>query len=342
MRKNFVTLFNSSYLSRGITLYRSLLSSTANFHLYIIAFDDFTFKYLSEANLPNMTVVSLRDFEDPELIRIKSTRSATEYCWTCTPSTISYCIHTFQLDHCIYLDADMFFYADPQPLYDEWGGRSVLITSHRFSAEHDQGALNGKYCVQYVGFKNDGDGMAALKWWRDACIEWCYDRMEDGKFGDQKYLDDWTVRFKNVCDLEYPGGGVAPWNVQRYELERINGKWQGREISNGRKFDLIFFHFHSLKFYTDHTVALASGYNLDGKGVRTLYFDYVSALMRTGSELQIKLPGTNVHGARTVAPFKPLRQMDELKNRLKLLLGRGRSFSREERNLYYIEDIVKA
>ena len=40
MKMNFVTLFNSNYLSRGITMYNSLLATNSDFHLYIVAFDD--------------------------------------------------------------------------------------------------------------------------------------------------------------------------------------------------------------------------------------------------------------------------------------------------------------
>ena len=46
--------------------------------------------------------------------------------------------------------------------------------------------------LSVLTFKNDTNGMKALQWWRDRCIAWCYRRMEDGKMGDQKYLDDWT------------------------------------------------------------------------------------------------------------------------------------------------------
>ena len=33
------------------------------------------------------------------------------------------------------------------------------------------------------------EGIAALRWWRERCIEWCYDCVEGDRFADQRYLD---------------------------------------------------------------------------------------------------------------------------------------------------------
>ncbi len=245
MKLNFCTLFNSNYLTRGLAMYDSLAVHCPQFHLFIFTFDDKAADILKTLNLPDITVITLAEFEDEELLAIKPDRSPVEYCWTCTPSTILYCIQKFDLDHCTYIDADLLFYSNPDVLIREMGEKSVLIIDHRYTPEYDQTATSGKYCVQFMCFKNNEDGLHVLRWWRNACNEWCYARFEDGKFGDQKYLDDWPVRFTCVHELENIGGGVAPWNMQQYEFH--HGKRSiNLSFQQGVQLPLVFYHFHGV------------------------------------------------------------------------------------------------
>lgn len=186
-------------------MYDSLLKHCDDFHLYLFAFDDKCLNFLSGQNYEHITVLSLMEFKDAALLRVKPTRSAMEYCWTCASSTILYAIKTFGLSDCTYIDSDMVFYANPNVLIDEMCENSVLITEHRYTSAYDQTNQSGKYCVQFVTFKNDARGMMVLNWWRNTCISWCYARAEEGKFGDQKYLDDWTTRFDEVHVLQHLG-----------------------------------------------------------------------------------------------------------------------------------------
>ena len=241
---NFCTLFDSNYMVKGLCMYDSLKKVCSDFHLYIFAFDDKALNILKELQLDRATIISLQDFEDDELLKVKENRNKAEYCWTCTSSTIRYCILQFNLSHCTYIDADLFFFSDPKVLIDEMGDKEVLITSHRYTPEYDLSATSGKYCVQFITFKNSANGLKVLNWWRNACLDWCYARYEDGKFGDQMYLDDWTSRFVGIHELEHLGGGVAPWNMQQYLFQSKKADVIGTEIATEKEFKLVFFHFH--------------------------------------------------------------------------------------------------
>ncbi len=304
MRLNFCTLFNSNYLSRGLVLYESLLKHCPNFHLYVFAFDDSTFEFLEKQNYSHLTVISLKEFEDEKLLNVKSTRSMAEYCWTCTPSTILYSITKYNLDNCTYIDADMLFVSNPQVLIEEMGNKSVLITEHRYTKEYDQSQLSGKYCVQFVTIKANEAGLKVCDWWREACLEWCYARHENGKFGDQKYLDDWTTRFEGVHELQHLGGGIAPWNVQQYNFSIENNEIVGEERNTRKKFKAVFFHFHSLKFYKDDFVSFTdSGYALNKNVIDVFFKPYVRLLSKAKNDI-LKLDNTiNCDGANNMSPY---------------------------------------
>jgi hypothetical protein len=249
---NFCTLFNSSFLSRGLAMYESLKKYCAEFHLYIFAFDDKTYKVLSSLNLDKASIISLKDFENPELLAIKKTRTPTEYFWTCTPATIEYVINEYQVPECTYLDADIYFFGDPKILLDEIGNKSVLITEHGyFPKEFDQTATSGRFCVQFITFKNNEAGLNILKNWKELCFKWCYVKMEEGKFGDQKYLDDWPEKYpEDVHILKNIGGGAAPWNTQRFSYFLKNKRTYIKDLTTNKTQQLIFYHFHGLRFYT--------------------------------------------------------------------------------------------
>ena len=173
---NFCTLFDSHYFSRGIAMYESLADVCDDFHIYVFAFDDASLQALRSLRYPHMTVISLAEFEDDELLRVKPTRSIAEYCWTCTSSTILYVLEKYYVNQCTYLDADLFFFNSPEVLLEEMGDPSILITGHRYTPKYDKAKKSGTYCVQFISFKKDKRGLAALHWWRERCLEWCYAR----------------------------------------------------------------------------------------------------------------------------------------------------------------------
>ncbi len=307
MTLNFCTLFNSNYLSRGLVMYESLMRHCKDFHLYVYAFDDRCYSYFKSGTFKNLTVISLKEFENKELLRIKPGRTAAEYCWTCSASTIHHAITHYNLPNCTYIDADMLFYSDPGVLVDEMGNNSVLITAHRYSPAYDQSAVSGKFCVQFVTFKNTEKGMEVLNWWKDACIEWCYARVEDGKFGDQKYLEEFETRFGGVHELRHLGGGLAPWNIQQYRFRNEHGMIIGTEIASGKNFEAVFFHFHGLKFFDNSIVSYTGELYAVNKQVQDIFYKpYISLLNEARQRIRKWDTSFDPHGNSGPAPYKPL------------------------------------
>ena len=234
---NFCTIFDSYYIHKGLALYRSLARTCGDFTLYVMAFDDASFTALKGLDLPHMVVENESGpFLTPELAACKAERHRNEYFWTCSSCVTLYFLRNYGLDHIVYLDSDMMFFHDPRPLLDSFKDASVALSPHFFDNGHF-----GRYCVQFVYFKADENGMAALKWWSEKCIEWCYDRYEEGRFGDQLYLDRMPSLFDGVVEIKDRGCGVAPWNCDQYDfLDDATIRFEGSVIP------VCFFHFHGI------------------------------------------------------------------------------------------------
>lgn len=283
---HFCTYFDRNYLTRGLALYESLVRHCQRpFILWILCFDDETYAILSHLNLAGIRLISRQEFEvgDEELLSVKLERSQVEYYWTCTPSLPLYVLeHAPKVEVITYLDADLYFFSDPQPIYDEFGDGSILIIEHRYAPEHaHQAASSGIYNVGVMAFRRDENGLACLQWWRERCLEWCYVRVEDGKFGDQRYLDDWPQRFPGVVVLQHSGAGLAPWNLTNHD---IGFGRQGIQVDDE---PLVFFHFHGFKFVSANLVEpVSSGYALSAGQAVALFLPYAHALRRAAKQAQ--------------------------------------------------------
>lgn len=262
--EHYVTLFDSLFLPQGLALHMSMERHVGNYTLWILCVDDETNAVLSRLVLPNVRLLQLSQLETPELLAVKPTRSKGEYCWTLTPFAPRF---VFEADSSVkrvtYLDADLWFRKNPAPILQEFeqSGKHVLITDHAYAPEYDQSATSGQYCVQFMTF-NRGGGESVRQWWEDRCLEWCYARFEDGKFGDQKYLDDWPERFPNhVHVLMNKEWALAPWNASRYPYSQA-----------------IFFHFHGLRIGPKGQTNFGPIYGLPRVLVRNVYDLYIQKL----------------------------------------------------------------
>jgi len=260
--EHYVTLFDSLFLPQGLALYQSMERHVRQYTLWVLCVDNETFTTLNRLCLPNIRLLQLSRLETPELRDAKTSRTIAEYCWTLTPFAPRF---VFAADPAIsrvtYLDADMWFRKTPDPIFEEFAEskKEVLITEHAYAPEYDQSEIAGEYCVQFITFTRTG-GELVRKWWEERCIEWCYSRHENGKFGDQKYLDDWPERFRDAVHvLKQRHLLLAPWNATRFPYSGA-----------------IAYHFHGLRVCK--RIILSSGYALPDPIVNFVYKLYLSDL----------------------------------------------------------------
>lgn len=293
MLRYYCTYFDKNYLVKGLALIHSLIKhESVPFSIYVVCLDDLTQTVLNSLNIREIVTIPLKAIEagDAELSIARMNRTSVEYFWTLTPTIILRILQTLSPGEVLtYLDADLFFFSSPQPIFDEFCESAVLIHEHRFPASLKRHEVHGKYNVGLMSFRATAEGFDVLNWWRQRCNEWCYDRVEDGKYGDQRYLDDWPDRFSKIHVLQQISAGVAPWNNIQYAITNdISGT---PPLVNGKA--LIFYHFHALEFYCPTLVIVSKHavYPLSESVLNYCYYPYLLAINEAISKIRQIVPG---------------------------------------------------
>ena len=317
--RHFCTLFDSNYLLKGVAMLRTLKQHCPQAHVHVLCMDARTQTILTALALPYITCIPLASLEDEALLAAKRDRSVAEYCWTLSPCLPWYVLQQNpQIDFITYVDADLLFYSPVQPLFEEIGEASVVNIEHRFTPRLKHLEVNGRFCVEWVSFRRNEEGMACLSRWRDQCIEWCYYRLEEGRLGDQKYLDEWPQRYPGLHILQHLGAGVAPWNYAQYHFGQDG---QGRITVDDAP--LIFYHFHQFQLLDNgHFDRLSTFYTSECPEPKAVYEAYEAMLKSVLESVRAVSPGfsaglkpaAQVSGRRWVQRFVP-RKVKEILRR---------------------------
>lgn len=270
----FCVYFDKGFILKGLALHESLMRTTPKAQLWILALDKYTETLLKKMKLKNTTVVSLNDFEDKELLVVKGTRSLVEYYWTCSPSWPLYIFNKSpDTKYVVYLDADLYFFSSAFDGVDEIGNKSLLAVEHRFPKGLEGLAKrNGRFNLAFNVFRNDETGIKCLKRWRKQCLDWCYWKPEEGKMGDQGYLDEWPKLYKSLVISKNLGLDAAPWNISQYKITKKGGS----VFVNGER--LVCYHFHQFQILGPNNFNRVYGYTLSKNVTEYIYKPYERAI----------------------------------------------------------------
>lgn len=256
---------------------------------HVLCMDRVTLRILGGLGLPGLRLTPIEDFEDPALLACKPGRTRPEYCWTAKPRFLLRVLEANQdVAGAVYLDADLFPFADLGSLWAELAGADVLLFAHRFPDRlmYLQ-AIAGRYNAGMVAARNTGSARQALSWWAERCLEWCFGRAEDGKQGDQRYLESFPALFAGVRDCQDQGLNVAPWNVEQYAPVGRNGA-----VLLAGETPLRLYHFHQYKLLGQQDYQAVSDplYTITPELRRLVYEPFTKAMGKALAQAQDLVP----------------------------------------------------
>lgn len=274
------TLFDFNFLAQGLALFESVERNTlGRISWTVLALDVETERKLQDINKENLTVISFQSFADEELRSLVGIRPWREICWTSAACLLNFCLRQeTEFAFIGYVDADCFFFGNIVEMLEEIPpNKNFAIHEHKFS-EDRKGWLqkSGRFNVGVVIGRPSQEYLDCITSWRRRVLERCDVDMQAGRCGDQTYLNDWPSQFTSLHIFSCIGVGVAPWNVNNYEVYELANEL----FVNDSK--VFFFHFHSLqirklsKFI--YLLVPAAGYELNYVPNKEIYLPYISQL----------------------------------------------------------------
>jgi len=316
---NFCAMSSIKYIVKLLTLYNSLNNNSKDkFTLWTLCIDDTCFDVLNEMNLKNLKLIKLEELEDERLLEIKEDRQENEYCWTLKSCLMEYILNEYSVPSIVYCDSDLYFFEDCSSIFEKLQRYSIYLTPQRDLDWVENKC--GKYQAGLIGFKKDKEGLEALKWWKEQCLDWCYKiyDLENERWGDQKYLDKIPELFKNyVVETDF-GINAAPWNSiysKTYSLQEIKGKPYIKEDN------VKVFHFACIEIFSQNKFDLwtMDKLEINNMQLRTLYIPYIEQLQKSINQILDVYPkfkdyllageGNSISNAKTLFEYNKRRRV---------------------------------
>ncbi len=284
--KNYCTYFDKNFIPQGLALYNSLIETCGDtFVLYILSLDSITASILESMRLKNVVLLKEEDLHkfDNRLIKAKNNRSKIEYYYCFTANLLRYIIHNYKnINSLAYIDADMFFFKNYDNLLLKYKECDILLVPHNIPD-----LSNGRFNVCYNHFKINENGIAAINWWAEKTLE--STELGNGIWGDQKYLDEFPILFKNVGIIKEKEFASAPWNIMQCKLSKKNG------IILIDEEPLICYHFARLLVVNKHFFLPIKRTYISKDVLNFIYLPYLFSLKKTFTSIKDIVENYNVN-----------------------------------------------
>jgi hypothetical protein len=121
-----------------------------------------------------------------------------------------------------------------------------------------------------ISFSNNTEGVECINWWKERCYALCSKQFRNNQFGDQKYLEQMPIKFKNTRSVKALGVNIAPWNHSKY----VFSSNKDAVLINNEK--LICYHFSGFRILNNIEFSLSFGH--ERKPIPILYKPYLKTI----------------------------------------------------------------
>lgn len=274
MTVDYGTILDGKFLPQGLALYRSFERHVPRGRFYFFAVDDEAVRLLGRLMLARARIVTPQAIARPELEAQRAWRTFPEYCWASKPLAIRHMLaEGGEGDWACYLDSDMAFFADPEPLIarDDAIG---LFTPHRFSPAfaHFESRV-GHHNGGFGAFRCGPDSDRVLERWFQECLARPDRERRNNETFDQKIFDRLVAEEPGVKSLTAVGINLAPWNFDTAVVSQMGG----RPTAGGEP--LYVYHFQSLRMHSRRLYTLYNSKKpIPAVLRRTVYAPYLRLL----------------------------------------------------------------
>jgi len=259
--RHYCTYFDGNYAPQGLAMLHSLRRHDPGAEVLVWALDAGALAAVERHAPPGVTV------------ELHPTAGA-ENIWRLTPGLVLAAMDRWP--EVAYVDADIYWFASPQPLYDEAGDATAAIIPHRWAPEHAARLRpNGVYNVGWVWFNGDVAADLAMVWqWQ--CDHW-RPAGDWRRFMDQPFLDLWPHFGAHV--IQHLGANLAPYNQARYNgyTDTDGVRCVEDPLDDLSIGAILFYHFHEWRWWmvAERECRFArGGYPLQPWVVRECYEPY--------------------------------------------------------------------
>ena len=268
-----ILYFSNKYASRAALLGRSLRPFLNGGHVHAMVTDSIAKEVALGENFivyPMEQIREKRNFLDWDK------KTFSEKLFTIGPTFILHVLQSLpEGRRVLYLNSDIFFLRDPHEIWPVPKVWDVKLFPHNYS-------LINKIRLKKFGELNAGamaitkseESLKVIANWANECASWCFDRTENGKYADQKYLEDFERWSSKVSKAKSKTLNLASWVSAPKDSDFQN---------------CVFYHFHGLVSHGEYVVLPHLQYlRLSKKLEKSMHRDYLENLGRLEIELGIK------------------------------------------------------